>query len=577
MIDFNSIIVHNKHVVKHYCERYVLERRFPMKTRMIRIKKSGRTARLWTYFADQCHLAKNLQNTANFYIRNLRTGLLKEEVKRSANESEVIRITEASIRQYNQNRHLAFRKKAASIRKSLEEGNLSAMAAAVQVIGKLGKLKEMPCPDKEHRMLSYEQLNAVLYWSGNRDYFAMPSQVNQQVLRKVIKSWKGYFASVKAYQEDPKAFTGAPKIPRYKRTPYSTAHYTNQVIKLNRSGGKLSLSFPDRSLALCIGKEADCPDIVKVEVKPDHGEFMVLITYTAETAEPAVPEHPERLLGIDCGVDNFMAVLANFPSVPFLVDGRWIKSENQYFNKERSRLLSELTKGSNSTHSVKNSRRLDAISRKRDMKFRDFFYKTAYRIVRYAQALRIEVIVCTHNKGQKQGASIGDANNQNFIQIPFATFFAILRQVAAKSSIPVILREESYTSKASLVDRDPIPEYKKGDSQEYHFSGKRIKRGLYRTKDGLLINADLNGAGNVIRKEYPYAFDCITDWTYLSKTVDVITRAELCRAKKKSAGARPKKHRSYNRRSHHETHWDRKLGYMELFRDEKKKQPVKAA
>ena len=82
-----------------------------MKTRMIRIKKSGRTARLWTYFADQCHLAKNLQNTANFYIRNLRTGLLKEEVKRSANESEVIRITEASIRQYNQNRHLAFRKK----------------------------------------------------------------------------------------------------------------------------------------------------------------------------------------------------------------------------------------------------------------------------------------------------------------------------------------------------------------------------------------------------------------------------------------------------------------------------------
>ena len=548
-----------------------------MKTRMIRIKKSGRTARFWAYFVRQCHLTKNLQNTANFYIRNLRTGLFKEPAKRSANESEVIRITEESVRKYNQNKHLTFRKKTLSLRNSLAKGKVSPMAAASQVIGKLLKLKDMSCPDKEHWMPSYEQLNAILYWSGNRDYFAMPSQVNQQVLRKVIKSWKGYFESVRSYAENPDTFTGAPKMPGYKRTPYSTVHYTNQVIKPIRSGGKLFLSFPDRSLELCIGKETDCPGIVKVEAKPEHGEFTVLITYTAETAEPEIPKHPERILGIDCGVDNFMAVLANVPSVPFLVDGKWIKSENQYFNKERSRLLSELTKGMDPTHSVKNSRRLDAISRKRNMKFRDFFYKTAYRIVRYAETLHIEVIVCTHNKGQKQGTSIGDANNQNFIQIPFARFFTILEQVAAKASIPVILREESYTSKASLVDRDPIPEYKKNDSQTYHFSGQRVKRGLYRTKDGRFINADLNGAGNVIRKEYPYAFDRIADWAYLTKTVDVITRAELCRAKKKPDRVRPEKHRSYNRRFHHETHWNRKMEYMELFGVTKKKQPVKAA
>ena len=548
-----------------------------MKTRMIRIKKSGRTAHFWAYFVHQCHLAKNLQNTANFYIRNLRTGLSKEPAKRSANESEVIRITEGSIRKYNRNKRLAFQKKIVSAGKSLFKGKISALAAASRVTGSLSKLRDMSCPDKDHWMLSYEQLNAVLYWSGNRDYFAMPSQVNQQVLRKVIKSWKGYFESVRSYAENPDTFTGAPKMPGYKRTPYSTVHYTNQVIKPIRSGGKLFLSFPDRSLELCIGKETDCPDIVKVEVKPDHGEFTVLITYAAETMEPEVPKHPERILGIDCGVDNFMAVLANVPSVPFLIDGKWIKAENQYFNKERSRLLSELTKGMDSTHSVKNSRRLDAISRKRDRKFRDFFYKTAYRIVRYAETLNIEVIVCTHNKGQKQGTSIGDANNQNFIQIPFAKFFGILKQVAAKASIPVILREESYTSKASLVDADPVPGYQKGDGQTYHFSGKRVKRGLYQTKDGRFVNADLNGAGNVIRKEYPYAFDRITDWTYLTKTVDVITRAELCRAKKKPDRVKPEKHRSYNRRFHHETHWNRKMDYMELFGVTKKKQPVKAA
>ena len=278
-----------------------------------------------------------------------------------------------------------------------------------------------------------------------------------------------------------------------------------------------------------------------------------------------------------------MAVLANVPSIPFLIDGKWIKSENRYFNKERARLLSELTKGLDSVRSVKNSRRLDAMSRKRDMKFRDFFYKAAYRIVRYAKDLEIEVIVCTHNKAQKQGACLGDANTQNFVQIPFAKFFEILKQVAAQEQIPLLLREESYTSKASLVDRDEIPVYRKGDVPACSFSGKRIRRGLYQTKDGLLINADLNGAGNVLRKEYPYAFDSVTDWTYLTETVQVVTRTELCHAKKKPGNTGYEKNRSNSRRYRHEARWNQKHQYMELFGATKKnsaaykKPPAEAA
>ena len=158
-----------------------------------------------------------------------------------------------------------------------------------------------------------------------------------------------------------------------------------------------------------------------------------------------------------------------------------------------------------------------------------------------------------------------------------------LRQLAAQEQIPVIPREKSYTSKASLADMDEIPVYRKGDTPAYIFSGKRIKRGLYRTKDGLLINADLNGVGNVIRKEYPYAFDLVTDWTYLTETVQIVTRAELCHAKKEPGNTGYGKNRSSSRRYRHEVRWNRKHQYMELFGVTKKnstaykKQPAEAA
>lgn len=300
---------------------------------------------------------------------------------------------------------------------------------------------------------------------------------------------------------------------------------------------------------------------------------------------PDRPEHPKRILGLDPGVDNFLAGTTNFPAIPFLADGKWLKSVNRHFNKERARLISELTKGLDSKQSVKNSRRLNAISKKRERQFRDFFYKLAHWIAHYCMENRIEVIVCGHNEGQKQEANLGGANNQNFVQIPYLTFLNILKQVCTDSGIPVIMQEESYTSNASLIDGDEIPTYPENTATAPVFSGKRISRGQYRTKDGMILNADLNGAGNVIRKEYPDAFSGVTDWSYLTKTVRVVTREDLCHGKnqnRRTVKPPPKKHRSYNRRHNHERHWDKKLLYMELFDCNKdktayKKQPHGAA
>ena len=174
---------------------------------------------------------------------------------------------------------------------------------------------------------------------------------------------------------------------------------------------------------------------------------------------------------------------------------------------------------------------------------RDFFYKAAWHICRFAMDNEADVIVFANNKEQKQEINIGKANNQNFVSIAFCSFESILVHTAAKCDIPVVVREESYTSKVSVLDGDPIPTYKQGDSQKYTFSGERINRGLYRSADGTLINADVNGGANIIRKEYPDAFKG-QNLDYLWKTTKVVKYTDLYK------GAKSTCKEKYNNKQH---------------------------
>ena len=224
---------------------------------------------------------------------------------------------------------------------------------------------------------------------------------------------------------------------------------------------------------------------------------------------------------------NYLGVSNNFGAVPFVIKGGAVKSVNQRFNKRRSALLSALTKGSDSQHSVKYSEQLNTLSKKRDSFMRDYFYKCAWYVCRYAQAAGVEVIVMGHNEGQKQEITLGDKNNQHFVAIPYLKFITILKTAAAKCGIAVVVREESYTSRASLLDMDDIPTYKQGDDVKYQFSGKRIHRGLYRSGNGTVMNADINGASNILRKEYSHAFDNVKDFAYLYETTLAIGYKDL--------------------------------------------------
>lgn len=483
---------------------------------IINPKKNKQDAAFCQYFKTNTADFKCMYNVANFYIRNTMTGIKKSPEERTHLETEVLHYVFTGIQKANE----AIGQK--RMRKKFEDLKLAqvgGMNCAV-IAYSLASQEPFQYPTTQKWFLSYNTLDAIFKFTDNPVYKRMNSQVNQNAIRKVIAAWEGYFESLKQYKINPAGYTGKPKIPGYKNTEESTAWFSKQVAKLKEEDGKSYLQFVNQKERFCIGETSIYKGLqyVKTEIKPIYGRYCLLITFDDKVKAVEPPVNPERILGLDPGVNNFLGVANNFGAVPFVIKGGAVKSANQRFNKRRSALLSALTKGSDSQHSVKYSEQLNILSKKRDSFMRDYFYKCAWYICRYAQAAGVEVIVMGHNEGQKQEITIGDKNNQHFVAIPYLKFIAALKTVAAKCGIAVVVREESYTSRASLLDMDDIPTYKKGENKEYAFSGKRIHRGLYRSKNGTLLNADINGAANILRKEYPNAFDGIKDFTYLCVT-----------------------------------------------------------
>ena len=507
-----------------------------MRTWKIMIRPD-KDAVLCRYFEENTTAAKCMYNVANFFIRNTMTGMRKSPEERTSHETEVLHYVFTGIQKANAHSYEVYCKKRERYKK------IGGIAGAV-AMSKL-KCKVFPYPTREEWFLSYTVLDAIFKYTDHPTYRRMNSQVNQNAIKKTVKSWKSYFQLRKDYVIHPEKYKARPRIPSYIKQPAMTAAYTNQTAKFIRKDGRAYLRFVNHKPPVLIGKESLYSGMtyVKTEVKPQYGGYSILLTFKEDIILPEVPKFSKRILGIDVGVDNFCAVANNFGDTPFLIKGGAVKSMNQNFNKERARLLSEVTKGSDSTHSVKKTKQLHTLSRRRETRLRDFFYKTAWYLVRYAKRQQVEVIVAGHNEDQKQNICIGRQNNQNFVSIPFCRFLDILRYTAAKAGIPVVLREESYTSKASLLDLDAIPAYKKGDTINHTFSGKRVRRGLYKTNSGFFINADINGAGNILRKEYPYAYDG-QNMKYLCETTEVVSYTDIY------AGATSLCKKKYNQKKH---------------------------
>ena len=435
---------------------------------MIDPTKNKKDAAFCQYFMTNTADSKCMYNTANFYIRNTMTGIKKSPEERTHSEIEVLHYVFTGIQRHN-NKCMA-----KIVIYNLKE--IGGMIAAAKMHDILSKI--IAFPTKQEWFLSYYTLDAIFKINKNPVYVRMNSQVNQNAIRKAVKAWKGYFKTVKDYGKHPEKYTAKPNIPGYKRHTEYTAWFTNQAAKLNEENGKCYIRFVNNPNKLEIGKASLYSDLkyVKTEVKAMYGKYCVLITFDDKIKEVKAPKIPKRILGLDPGVNNFLGVANNFGGAPFVMNGRAIKSANQRFNKKRAKLMSNLTKGSDSKTSVKYSRQLNTLSQKRESFLRDYFYKCAWYICRYAEAADVNVIVMGHNDGQKQEINLGNVVNQNFVSIPYTKFIDALKTVAAKCGIAVVVREESYTSQASLLDMDDIPTYKKGDDKKYTFSGKRIHR-----------------------------------------------------------------------------------------------------
>ncbi|MDJ1178884.1 transposase, partial [Roseofilum sp. BLCC_M91] len=208
----------------------------------------------------------------------------------------------------------------------------------------------------------------------------------------------------------------------------------------------------------------------------------------------------EWIASVDLGVDVLMAVTSNQPDfVPLLINGRPLKSLNQFYNKRKGFLQSQL-KGNSPT-----SKRIQRLTRCRNQKVENYLHRASRYLVNLLIQKKIATLVIGKNEGWKQNAHMGKVNNQKFVGIPFNRLIEMLTYKCQLLGIKVAIAEESYTSQSNFFNLDPLPVY--GETVEVpKFTGKRIKRGLYRTDTGFLCQADILGSYNILRKAFPNAF-----------------------------------------------------------------------
>ncbi len=342
------------------------------------------------------------------------------------------------------------------------------------------------------RRLFYHELYHLM--KSHEAYQALPAKVAQHVLKLLDKNWTSYFEAMKAYRLDPSKFLGHPKLPKYKDKQKGRNILVFTVQAVSKKGLSRGIVQPS---GVPIEIQTTHTNINQVRIVPRGNYYVVEVVYTQEVKQADVDA--SLVASLDLGINNLVALTSNKAGfVPRLVNGRPIKSINQFYNKRKAELQAIIKPDTRFTH------RMERFTDKRTRKIDHYLHTASRRIIGLLIAERIGTLVIGNNPMWKQEANMGKRNNQQFVMIPHARFIAMLTYKAEIVGIQVIAGEESYTSKASFLDNDPIPTYGKV-KQEPVFSGRRVKRGLYKAANGRMINADVNGSYNIMRKVAPDA------------------------------------------------------------------------
>lgn len=348
----------------------------------------------------------------------------------------------------------------------------------------------------EGEYLKYEKNYVLLKNSPN--YKTLNSNMAQQILKEVDGSFKSFFGLLKLAKQGKYAFKDC-KLPHY----LPKDGYTTLVIGFVRlNGNKLILPCSNSFRKTHKAVEITIPPVlldkkvkeIRIIPKAKARFFEIQYIYEAECIQRNL--NPNNALALDLGINNLITAVSN-TGRSFIVDGRRLKSINQWFNKENARMQSIKDK----QHcDKKTTNRQKAIARDRNNKVNDYMNKAARKVIDYCISNNIGTLVVGYNETFQRSSNIGSRNNQSFVNIPYGQLRSKFEYLCKLNGIRFVKQEESYTSKASFWDKDAIPVYNIDNPKEYRFSGQRIHRGMYRTAGGSTFNADVNGALNIMRK-----------------------------------------------------------------------------
>ena len=432
---------------------------------------------LYSYLDCNAKLSKLLYNAALFRIRQIFCGWDKAPASRSANEREVFR--EVSITQ-----------------------------------------ETLP-GTRIRRTISYKHLEKLMRATRNPDFFAgLPMQTAQAVVNQAHQDFKNWLSALRDYRKSPGRYPGKPKMPGYKKADICTYTFTNQdAVLYQEAEGGVSLKLPLTKDRLAVNV-IPAGRLKEVKVRPYYGRYILALGIEVDDVPKRV-DFP-HIAAIDFGTDNIAAFVCT-DHTSAIYKGGAVLNDNQWFAKKRARLAGIITKGH--THKHASSRQLANLSYHHANFQLDQMHKISRNIINRCVEHKVGTLVLGVNKNWKQGVNIGSANNQKFVSVPITLLRQLISYKASAAGITVIEQEESYTSKADATANDRIPSYGV-DDKDAVFSGRRISRGLYRCHDGLAINADCNGAANILRKAFPNVWKETSDFRFLASP-DVLGFHEL--------------------------------------------------
>jgi putative transposase len=340
---------------------------------------------------------------------------------------------------------------------------------------------------KTGKWIKYKELDKIM--QKEEPYKILGSQASQNTLTLLDKNWKAFFKGIKDWSKvQGEGYLGRPKIPKYKNKTKGRSILMIKNIQCRIENQKLIFSW--KPLRCFSGIPTNISGkLMQVRFVPKGNTYMMEIVYETDLLKDVISNN--HIVGIDLGVNNFVTMINNVGVRPAIIKGNIIKSMNQWYNKERARMASESKMSWNNKMRNLTDRHL--------RKTETYMHQISKMVVSYCIENNINTIIVGNTKEWKHSVNLGNVNNQNFVCIPYEKFINQLKYKCEDIGIWFILVDEEFTSGTSFIDQEEPTE------ENYNIK-RRIKRGLFKSNSGTLINADVNGAYQIVKKVYPNAF-----------------------------------------------------------------------